>query len=268
MALRLLRCEKDGLRLAVNVKGIDGIVRDEARPGGSMLVVVENGERTPVPVSHVRSLIEVEESDVLPLPEGLRAPDRPVLGVVRHGGELLLCVVPSMLVRPPEPAKPRPFHHPRADAPPAKPGSFVEFVAGTPKAGAVPVRWAVLLAQVLEVLESVEMLPCPGAPASVEGVVAWRDQIAPVINLAVAVGLSPEPGGPERHAEETRYMVARGTSTERPVILPIYTDLRPVASGEADPVDPSVLGIAPGAVRGAFRRTDSALLIPDLDSMV
>lgn len=60
-------------------------------------------------------------------------------------------------------------------------------------------RGGLLAAQVIEVLRAATVLPLPGAPALVEGVLDVRGEVVPVIDPRVRLGLPPSPLRPSDH---------------------------------------------------------------------
>lgn len=84
-------------------------------------------------------------------------------------------------------------------------GRLVVFSVSEPEAGQRPLAFGLSVSQVLEVLSSPPLLPVPGAPPSVRGLVLWRDSPVPVIDLAARLGL---PSGTNQD-QSGRLLIAR-----------------------------------------------------------
>jgi len=71
-------------------------------------------------------------------------------------------------------------------------GQIVVFSIAEPYPAERALSFGLSISQVPEILEPLPMIPVPGAPAFVLGLVNWRDQPVPVIDLASRLGLAPE----------------------------------------------------------------------------
>ncbi|MCA9169293.1 MAG: chemotaxis protein CheW, partial [Planctomycetales bacterium] len=68
----------------------------------------------------------------------------------------------------------------------------------------LPASLALSISQVLEVVQRKQLVRVPGAPERVEGLAFWRDQIVPVVDISLALGIA------NSHAPSaTRLVIAR-----------------------------------------------------------
>jgi chemotaxis signal transduction protein len=144
-------------------------------------------------------------------------------------------------------------------------------VFALPGGGAL--RFALPAAQVVEVAPCPRppaLRPLPGAPASLLGLLAWRGEPLPVLDLARAVGLPDAPGA---SPALSRALVARAARSRQLVVFPVERiaglregpfPQRPFVSTAApETTEPSVAGGR--LILGAFSDGEQMLLIPDLD---
>lgn len=65
-------------------------------------------------------------------------------------------------------------------------------------------RYGLPAADVLELVRAVTLMPLPGAPATVEGVMNLRGHIVPVLNIRAPLRLAPKKAEPSDHLIVTR----------------------------------------------------------------
>ena len=137
-------------------------------------------------------------------------------------------------------------------------GQLIIFASPNLDEGERRISFGLSISQVLEVLDPLPIIPLPGAPDFVIGLVNWRDQPTPVIDLAGWLGLGQKTVG----QSAARLLMAGGgdawigcpiSSGVRMARLPI--NYRPC---EHSPVSD------PARLLGAFELEDETLLIPDL----
>ncbi len=145
------------------------------------------------------------------------------------------------------------------------PSSAGLFVFALPGGGAVD--FALPAAQVVEVLSAVAPRPVPGAPAPLLGLLAWRGEALPVVDLALAIGLAPAPAPPPggRLEPAAHAVVARAAHGRQLLVFPVQR----LAGVRQGPFPQPATAAAPfhGArwVLGAFGDGERVLVVPDLD---
>jgi chemotaxis signal transduction protein len=152
---------------------------------------------------------------------------------------------------------------PRLDAPPLRASSAAGlFVFALPGVGTP--AFALPATQVIEVLSSVAPRQVPGAPDLLLGLLAWRGEALPALDLARAVGLPPA-RVPPRGGSFTHWIVARAAHSRQLLVFPVER----MAGVRQGPFSQPATGIPPfpGArlILGAFGDGERALVVPDLD---
>lgn len=136
------------------------------------------------------------------------------------------------------------------------------FVFTLPGTGALD--FALPAAQVVEALSAVMPRPVPGALGPLLGLLAWRGEALPVLDLARAVGLPP-PQDPPRGSSFAHAVVARAAHRRQLLVFPVER----MAGVRQGPFPQPATAIAPfpGArlVLGAFGDGERMLVVPDLD---
>ncbi len=113
------------------------------------------------------------------------------------------------------------------------------------------------MAQVLEVVATVPMIPVPTAPSFVLGLACWRNQPVPLLNLATRVGLKSS-------LDQQRIVIARGTDSHDLIAFPVDSSIRSLKLPlEAKPCLVPV-GMRPDFVRAAYQVDQETLVVPDL----
>ena len=137
-------------------------------------------------------------------------------------------------------------------------GRLLSFVSGA-KISQRPVRFALSVTQVAEILNIHSALDVPGAPPHVKGLVEWRSRPVPLLDLPTMLGLERDPD-----ADLRRMLIARTTGeyeflaflthpTVTSLSLPIAHS--PFSRGHAWPS---------GSVRGCVELKNETLIIPDV----
>jgi len=252
-----------------------------ARGDGAVLVVRESagGGRFGLLVDRVEPLESPWASHPLPSPF-VSARVTGICAVVRNEDRLLLQLDPEAL-RPDRPAAAESSSSglggqlacPRAEASSAPTKNLTPRGAGVPGSGRAliadllarsadgrPVSIALAAAQVLEVVGSRSIVPVPGAPDYLPGLVLWRNRPLPVLDLArrvadrgrLSVSVSPA----------SRFVVASAGAEE--VAIPVGRDIR----FERLPLPAPPLRLPPelivGEVLGGYDLAGSLLLVFDL----
>jgi chemotaxis signal transduction protein len=136
------------------------------------------------------------------------------------------------------------------------------FVFTLPGSGALD--FALPAAQVVEALSAIMPRPVPGALGPLLGLLAWRGEALPVLDLARAVGLPPSPP-PPRGASFAHAVVARAAHRRQLLVFPVER----MAGVRQGPFPQPAAAVAPfpGARRvlGAFGDGERMLVVPDLD---
>jgi chemotaxis signal transduction protein len=122
------------------------------------------------------------------------------------------------------------------------------------------------ISQVREVAESPPIIPLPGAPPYVSGIVDWRGLPVPIIDIAERLGLAQAPAG-----RRTRLVIARdrGTSGKgalvglisRPAIRLLRLPIAHLLSKRSLDLDPAL-------TRGVFELESETLVIPDIQGIL
>ena len=110
-----------------------------------------------------------------------------------------------------------------------------------------------------ELIRAVAVVPLPGAPGVVEGVIDVRGEVVPVVNLRRRLGLPPR----EPRASDRLLLVELGSS---------LVALRLEATPLLQPVEPGTRGELPvvthSALRGVGRLPDGLVLIHDVEAFL
>jgi purine-binding chemotaxis protein CheW len=213
----------------------DLLGRGPLRAGpNQQVVVLSDAPRTwGLLVERVSPVTQVAADQVHPLPTlavGAAAP--PLRGVLRVGTELLPLLTPARLHPEAPPAGEedsvplrRPGGHPAAALPFRRgtknaQGRIVLFAASDPR----PLLFGISLARALEVLDLPPVVPVPGGPQDVLGLVNWRDRPIGVLDLARHLGLPGSAIGP--HSRLLIVRAARGSEAVGVVVRPTVRILR------------------------------------------
>lgn len=246
-------------------------------PDGRVLVLGNSAGDFGLIVDHVTGMIEVAEEQILPVPSVLAGPLHHLLkGIVRIGERWVLYTDPMQLnpetatisARPQVlSAAPAVSHLPipettgslkRAD------GRSHLMLFSTP--GADPREWPVIfglsVTQVLELMESPEIIPAPSAPDFVSGLVNWREYPVPVIDLNMRLAREQRA---QVLTQDCRILIVRALNHEHLAGILIQSETRvqplPIRHGPSRrelPLDRRM-------VKGVFELADATLIIPDLD---
>jgi len=122
------------------------------------------------------------------------------------------------------------------------------------------------ISQVREITESPPIIPIPGAPASVSGLVDWRGLPVPIIDIAERLGLAQAPAD-----TRTRLVIAsdRGTSGKGALVgLISRPAIRLLRLPVAHLPSKRPLHLDPALTRGIFELESETLVIPDIQGIL
>jgi purine-binding chemotaxis protein CheW len=145
-------------------------------------------------------------------------------------------------------------------------GQIVVFQVTEPHPTERATSFGLSISQVREIAESPPIIPIPGAPASVSGLVDWRGLPVPIIDIAERLGLAQAPAD-----RKTRLVIARDRETSGKGALVGLTS-RPAIRLLRLPVAhlPSKrpLHLDPALTRGIFELGSETLVIPDIQGIL
>jgi purine-binding chemotaxis protein CheW len=219
-------------------------------------------------VDRVESVIQVATQAVFPLPTMLRNPAMDVFeGVVQYGDKMMLALSPEGLC--PEATmrvlRPLPTEHPLdmlyavADLAVAS-ASRKKIILFTTTAEP-SLTFGLSLSQVPQILHPLPLMPVPGAPASVLGLVEWRGVPLPVVDLSRCLGGAAS-------SVHGRLLVARATTSRLCVGLPVHPQVSIHDLPLAHHVSSQPVPLQETLLRGTFALPHTTLVIPDIDGIL
>jgi chemotaxis signal transduction protein len=190
-------------------------------------------------------------------------------GVIRVEGEWLLLLSPDRLHPDAEPFED--FEEQLGGNEPREPAAFaLPPVRGQPEGGQVlvfsvsarvqgerPLSFGVSITRVAEVLETLPVVPVPGAADFVLGLAGWRGRPVPVIDLARRLGLPSAPS-------YRRLMIVRPAGPVELLGFPVRSWVRVLRLPLACRPSSRELPLDPSLVRGAVELARETLVVPDL----
>lgn len=244
---------------------------------GTVLLFADAAGSWGLVVDRVRRGGELGPRTLLPLPAWVAPPaPSPFAGVVlgEDGLELLLEAGQLDPRRQPAIAGGVPDASPILDTAAAEPdpayapplnlasltGPRRMILFSTSPGGEAPVLFGLSLSQVEEILRPQPLLKVPGTEPSFLGLVAWRNQAVPVLDLSLRMG-----AGPSFFEGESRFLVARGARRNERLAFAVRPEIQvldlPV------PNRPSQRGrlLDLSLVRGVFELEAGTVFFPDLD---
>jgi len=145
-------------------------------------------------------------------------------------------------------------------------GQIVVFQVTEPHPTERVTSFGLSISQVREIAESPPIIPIPGAPASVSGLVDWRGLPVPIIDIAERLGLAQAPAD-----RRTRLVIARDRETSgkgalvglisQPAIRLLRLPVAHLPSKRALHLDPAL-------TRGVFELESETLVIPDIQGIL
>lgn len=199
----------------------------------------------------------------------------PDLPATSPDGEKLMNAAPETIAKPapaavpakPAPARPAPAPAEMAAAP-AETAAAQEKIADEPPRRYVTFRvaretYALDVLRVREVLRSAEVVPVPGAPDSVLGVINLRGSIVPVVDARHRLGLAPaSPDAPSRVLIMESGWQAVGLRVDS------VADVTTVTNEECEAPPPMGHGEESRCLRGIVRRDDEFMILVDVDDLL
>jgi chemotaxis signal transduction protein len=219
-------------------------------------------------VDRVESVIQAATHAVFPLPTIARNPAMDVFeGVVKYGDKMMLALSPEGLhpdaaIRMPNTL---PTEHPLdtlyavANLAVA-PGSRKKIIMFTTTAEP-SLTFGLSLSQVPQILRPLPLMPVPGAPAAVLGLVEWRGVPLPVLDLSRSLGGAAS-------SATGRLLVARASTSRLCVALPIQPQVGIHDLPMAHHVSSQPLPLQEALLRGKFALPHTTLVIPDIDGIL
>jgi purine-binding chemotaxis protein CheW len=119
-------------------------------------------------------------------------------------------------------------------------------------------RYAVSLASVAEIVRAVAVVPLPGAPPLVEGIVDVHGEVAAVVDLRRAFGLPPRPPLALDH-----FVVVRTPARLLVLRVDRVTGVTAVETPDRVPA-----AVATASLEGSVRLADGLVLVHDADRLV
>ncbi len=241
------------------------------KTGGDLQrVVVLNSAHRPwaILVDHVSQVERVPANRVAPLPPLAVNPSFSRFdGIIQTPEQLNLLLSPERIHPDATPAAERvesPAVH-RTSVKPPPPGARrsshgrILVFSLKPCPDERPIVFGLSISQVQEVITPLPLIPVPGAPFFVDGLLSWRNSPVPIVDLAACMRMPALPA-----SEQSCIMIVRGSDKHSLAGFRIRPDVRvlrlPIAHEPRDrelPFDRSL-------VRGAFELEKETLVIPDL----
>jgi chemotaxis signal transduction protein len=227
-------------------------------------VVVMNGPRPwALLMDEASPMAETSARSVFPMPAFIVDPkSHPFQGILLHDGELLLLLAPDRLrgdpfpfLRPIQPlAKPPFMRHP-----PSRRGQLILFTTADPSPQARPLFFGLSITQVLEIVGPPPLVPVPGAPDFVRGLVPWRGQPVPVLDLSRILGLPPAAQEPR-----SRLLIAAASPDSDPVAFLVRPSMRVAHLPLPHQPCRRDLSVDTALTLGAFELRNETLVLLDL----
>lgn len=238
---------------------------------GTVLLLGSETNRWGLVVDRVHRAGDLEAGALLPLPGWLIQPaSSPFLGVVAGEHGLRLRLDPERLDPRSEPVEAEPTHvatplevpRPAKDPEnhPAPLGTRRMILFSTSPGGEAPVLFGLSLSQVEEILRPQPLLKVPGAEPSFLGLVPWRREAVPILDLSLRMG-----AGPSFFEGESRFLIARGARSSERLGFAVRPEIQVVDLPL--PNRPSQRGrlLDRSLVRGVFELEAGTVFFPDLD---
>lgn len=122
-----------------------------------------------------------------------------------------------------------------------------------------PIVFGLSVSQMQEVITPLPLIPVPGAPPFVDGLLNWRNSPVPIIDLAAGMGLRAP-----LTDEQSRLMIVRGFDKHSLVGFRIRPDVRVLRLPITHKLCDRELPFDRSLIRGAFELEKETLVIPDL----
>jgi chemotaxis signal transduction protein len=212
---------------------------------------------------------QVEEKQIQALPALIRPQARSVFrGVVASGEDVVLCLDVDRLA---------PQAHIDFRQPPPAPVSTRSGPAPSKPSGNVAARqaqvvrfslpgfqdsFALSARQVIEFVTTAPATAIPRAHASLPGIVIWRDQAVPVLDLGLAMGLTARP------VKLERLLIVQVNGETGLIAIPTGGAMPRLQNANDFRSCPDQAGFPPQWVRGVFEDAGGRMAFPDLDTIL
>lgn len=123
--------------------------------------------------------------------------------------------------------------------------------------------YALDVLRVREVLRSAEVVPVPGAPESVLGVINLRGSIVPVVDARRRLGLAPLPAD-----VAGRVLIMESGWQAVGLRVDSVAEVTSVDADECEPPPPVGQGEPSRCLRGVVRRNDEFMILVDVDDLL
>lgn len=241
---------------------------------GRIVVCEDGADGCGLFVDRVTGMIEMPVSEILPLPTVVsQNQTNPFTGLVRIENELKLFADPRHLL-PGAELRPQPlpvssshkFTLPvSAGAATREHGQLMLFATSQEQVAMErPILFGISITQVLELTEPLSLIPIPGAPAYVCGLVSWRDYPVPVIDLNTRFWTN---GSLSEEHKKTRLMIVRATGDAEPFGLLIEPGIRMLTLPVIHAASQRPLAFDQRMVKGVYELDEVTLIVPDLENL-
>lgn len=249
-----------------------GLPADPKNQTGSIMVLHHKSHPWALMVDRIMGILDAPADTILPVPEIVdRATDHVFRGIVRVEQELILYLEPERLH--PEGVNPLPIGvttrqtlplsktSATLTAPKPKKGQILLFSVGTESPFEHPITFGLSITQVAEILERPAMTRIPMAPKHILGLVNWRNQPVPAIDLGRLFGL-----GAALFEENTRLLIAQTGVEGAFIAIPIQPSVK--VQSLPLPYQPSrkEIPLNTTLAKGIFTLRNETLIIPDMNA--
>ncbi len=148
----------------------------------------------------------------------------------------------------------------------AKNGRLILFSTTKSQPNERPLLFALSITQILEALKPLPLIPIPTAPCFVLGLVNWRNQPVPIINLDARLGieLPPHPA----LNDQTRLLIIRGFKPHTFAGFLVRMDMRALPLPIPHKPSTRTLTLDQTLIYSAVELVNETVIIPDLSTML
>ncbi|MCK5688699.1 chemotaxis protein CheW [Myxococcota bacterium] len=231
-------------------------------------VIVAKGSEGPVAflTDSLAAPTDIPVAAFFPMPSGLEKLESFYSAVIVQGDEVSLVLnyegEAAPFVRP-EPMVPKGQKATQSSRAKEKERIFlVSFTSYDQDSQAMDLRFALSFGAVPDVFNVSTLAPLPHSPHAILGLVPWRGQPLPVLNLSDAMGLPVKEG-----LRPSRYLVARFLGKEALCAIPVAQDAATLRVSGDLPTGDVDLPFDEDVILTTFKYDDGIFLIPDLDAI-
>lgn len=238
----------------------------------SIMVLHHQSHPWALMVDRMMGILDAPADTILPVPEMVdRATNHIFRGIVRVEQELILYLEPERLhpervnslpVITDHQFLPRLQTSATSTAPKQRKGQILLFSVGTESPFEHPITFGLSITQVAEILERSAMTRIPMAPKHILGLVNWRNQPVPAIDLGRLFGL-----GAALFEENTRLLIAQTGVEGEFMAIPIQPSVK--VQSLPLPYQPSrkEIPLNTTLAKGIFTLRNETLVIPDMNAV-